>query len=95
MTAQYAKDQVSFMTAVTLSAASPAVFAPTDETTVGTRLGAAVKWFSNLLQRRAVLDELGSLSDHELTDIGLTRSDIPRVFDRAFVAQRSTPRAAR
>jgi len=95
MTAQFAKDQVSFMTATTLSAGAPSVFAPSTGSSLGSRLRAATAWFSSLLRRRAVIDELGSLSDHELADIGLSRSDIPRVFDGAFVAQRSTPRAAR
>lgn len=43
---------------------------------------------------------LRGLSDRELRDIGMTRFDIPRVFDAAFVprpandASRTTPRAA-
>lgn len=37
-----------------------------------------------LTRRQAVIDELSSLSDRELADIGLTRSDLPRVFDRSF-----------
>jgi len=40
-----------------------------------------------------VLDELGMLSDHELADIGLSRVDLPRVFDPAFAADREAQRA--
>ena len=45
-------------------------------------------WFRNIFRaiaefpsRRRVMDELSSLSDRELADIGLSRADIPRVFD--------------
>lgn len=37
-------------------------------------------------QRRAAIVELCRLSDHELADIGLTRSDLPRIMDPAFIA---------
>ena len=39
--------------------------------------------------RHATLNELAMLSDHELSDIGLSRSDIPRVFDPDFAAERA------
>jgi len=32
-------------------------------------------------EQRAALAELGMMSDRELADIGLTRSDLPRVFN--------------
>jgi len=35
-----------------------------------------------------VLDELSALSDHELADIGLSRTGISRVFDPAFAYNR-------
>ena len=40
--------------------------------------------------------ELRSLTDRELVDIGLTRSDLGRVFDRSFAQSRehATLRAA-
>ena len=56
------------------------------------RIGMAVRWVAELPRRRAVLDELGSLSDHELADIGLTRSDLPRVFEPDFAMQRNGER---
>lgn len=51
------------------------------------RLQSAVAWVAGLPRRRAVLDELGALSDHELADIGLVRGDLRRVFDPAFTGR--------
>ena len=52
------------------------------------RLGSALAAIGNALisypQRRAVYDDLRSLTDRELADIGLARSDIGRVFDPDF-----------
>ena len=95
MSAQFAKDQVSYFAAMNLSEAAPSVFAPSTEAKTGGTFRAVAGWVSGLVRRRAVINELAALSDHELADIGLTRSDIPRVFDRAFVAGRSLPHAAR
>lgn len=53
------------------------------------RLGKFLHWLAEMPQRRAVIDELTSLSDHELADIGLTRCDLPRVFDDEFAAERN------
>ncbi len=46
------------------------------------------QWFRNVFraiaaypQRRRAMDELSMLTDRELADIGLNRSDISRVFD--------------
>jgi uncharacterized protein YjiS (DUF1127 family) len=36
--------------------------------------------------KQATLSELGLMSDRELADIGLSRGDLPRVFDAEFVA---------
>lgn len=35
-------------------------------------------------ERQRVLGELSTLTDRELTDIGLTRADLSRVFDPTF-----------
>ena len=43
-------------------------------------------WLSDMPRRRQVLNELRSLSDHELADIGLSRGDLHRVFEPDFVA---------
>jgi uncharacterized protein YjiS (DUF1127 family) len=48
----------------------------------------AVSWLVEMPRRRAVINELAALSDHELADIGLTRGDVPHVFKSGFVAQR-------
>ncbi len=56
------------------------------------RLARSVKWLLEMPRRRALLDELNTLSDHELADIGLTRSELGRVFDPAFAAQRDADR---
>jgi uncharacterized protein YjiS (DUF1127 family) len=93
MTAQFAKDQMSYLAPASLSEAGSTVFAPTEQASFADRLRAAATWASRAMQRRAVVNELSALSDHELTDIGLVRSDIPRVFDPAFVASRGTPKA--
>ena len=52
----------------------------------------AVKWVIEMPRRRAVLDELGSLTDHELADIGLNRADLGQVFDRDFATTRNSER---
>lgn len=40
-------------------------------------------------QRRRVKDQLSLMTDRELSDIGLSRGDIARVFDGDFEAQAS------
>ena len=52
------------------------------------RVAATVRWLAELPKRRAVIAELSRLSDHDLADIGLNRTDLPRVFDPAFAASR-------
>jgi uncharacterized protein YjiS (DUF1127 family) len=47
--------------------------------------GRIVEWF----HRQAAMNELSQLSDRELADIGLGRSDLPNVFDPAFIARRA------
>jgi uncharacterized protein YjiS (DUF1127 family) len=42
--------------------------------------------------RQVTLAEMDSMSDRELADIGLTRSDLPRVFDADFVADHTRGR---
>ena len=43
-------------------------------------------------QHQAVLQEMRLMTDRELADVGLTRSDLVRVFDPAFAADRARGR---
>ncbi|MBV9538308.1 MAG: DUF1127 domain-containing protein [Acidisphaera sp.] len=54
-----------------------------------TRAADAVRWFIDLPRRRALVDELSMLSDHELADIGLNRAELDRVFDPDFTSARA------
>jgi uncharacterized protein YjiS (DUF1127 family) len=48
-------------------------------------LGAA---FSRMRERARAINELARMTDAELTDLGLARSDLPHLFDRDFQANR-------
>jgi uncharacterized protein YjiS (DUF1127 family) len=87
MTARFAKDQMSFV--------MPSSFSPAQTVTafrrpagLPARFAAMVQWLAELPRRRAVIEELSALSDHELADIGLTRDEVGRVFDETFAAER-------
>ena len=56
------------------------------------RVGALLRAIRELPRRQAVMNELSMLSDHELSDIGLVRGELSRVFDSAFIAQRNSER---
>ena len=43
-------------------------------------------------QRQAVLHEMQMMTDRELSDIGLSRADLARVFDPAFAADHARGR---
>jgi uncharacterized protein YjiS (DUF1127 family) len=47
-----------------------------------------VRW-DQMKERRRVIRELEAMSDRELTDLGISRYDIPRVFDSKFTAARA------
>jgi uncharacterized protein YjiS (DUF1127 family) len=47
-------------------------------------IAAALAWVAEMPRRRAVIAELRALSDRELDDIGITRADLPRLFDADF-----------
>jgi uncharacterized protein YjiS (DUF1127 family) len=49
---------------------------------------AVVRGLRAYAERRRVMRELQEMSDHELADLGLSRYDIPRVFDPAFALER-------
>ncbi len=93
MSAQFAKDQVSFQTSTKLSSAMPAVYAPSSEGGVIAMVRQGAERIRRAFERRAVMNELSRLTDRELADIGLNRSDIGGVFDAAVITNRITPRA--
>lgn len=45
--------------------------------------------------RRQAVEELSGMTDRELADIGLSRSDIPRVTDRDFIEEHAARGVAR
>ncbi|HYZ62290.1 MAG TPA: DUF1127 domain-containing protein [Acetobacteraceae bacterium] len=47
------------------------------------RVVAAVRYVADLPRRRAVIDELSRLTDRELADIGLSRSELKHIFANA------------
>ncbi len=51
-------------------------------------LRAIKAWYA----RQAVLREMEMMTDRELADIGLSRGDLPRVFDPAFAADHARGR---
>ncbi len=52
-------------------------------------LRAAVLFLAEYPRRRAVFEQLHAMSDRELADIGLERSDLARVFDEDFAIGRT------
>jgi uncharacterized protein YjiS (DUF1127 family) len=48
----------------------------------------AVEW----QRRRAIIQEMAMMTDRELSDIGLSRCDLSRVFDPIFAADRARGR---
>ena len=49
---------------------------------------AIAAWF----ERQSTMDRMARMSDRELSDIGLTRAELPRVFDPAFATDRARGR---
>ena len=43
---------------------------------------------SQFLERQRVMSELNGLTDRELSDIGLTRTELPLVFEPSFAKRR-------
>ncbi len=100
MNAPLAKEQIALLMSDSLTYRSPVVEG-TDGTIVDARpasrslvqrISSFVSGLVAMPRRRAVLDELSSLSDRELADIGLNRNELGRVFDPQFVeARRRSP----
>ncbi len=96
MNAPLAKEQIALLMSDSLTYRSTVVEG-TDGTIADTnpaprglfqRLGGLVSAMLAMPRRRAVLDELSSLSDRELADIGLNRAELSRVFDPRFAETR-------
>jgi|SRR5215469_14928439 len=90
MSAHFAKDQlafslgnVSYIGPYYEDVAERPVAAPSGfGAWIAARAHAVWAWF----EKQIVLRELEDMSDRELSDIGLSRGDVRRVFDPAFVA---------
>ena len=93
MNARVAKEEIALLMPTTLASYAGADFAAPEQAAPNA-FRRALNWLLDLPRRRAVIAELSSLSDHELADIGLCRSDLGRVFDPAFAAQRSAGTAS-
>jgi len=96
MNAPLAKEQIALLMSDSLTYRSTVVEG-TDGTIATTktaprslsqRIGSLVSALLAIPRRRAVLDELSSLSDRELADIGLNRAELSHVFDPRFAEMR-------
>lgn len=94
MNAPLSKEQIALLMPASLTYRMPAVEG-TDGTvaeprpTVLDRVRGLFAGIAALPQRRAVISELNTLTDRELADIGLHRSDLKRVFDPRFQSGRA------
>ena len=61
----------------------------TPEHGIGHWLRSAAAAFTAWRRRQAVLQEMAMMTDRELADIGLSRSDLGRVFDPTFATDRA------
>jgi uncharacterized protein YjiS (DUF1127 family) len=97
MNAPLAKEQIALLMSDSLTYRSPVVEG-TDGTVADAnpaprsllqRFGAVISGLTAFSRRRAVLQELSSLSDRELADIGLSRAELSQVFDPRFAESRN------
>ena len=56
---------------------------------LASRVAGAFRRLLEIPRRRAVIDELATLTDRELADIGLTRDSLSEVFNPEFAAARA------
>lgn len=85
MNARVSQNDLTFVAPSAFSpAGSTAYPAPHQSRGLFARLAALGQWVAEMPRRRAVLDELSTLSDHELADIGLARNELSRVFNPTF-----------
>jgi len=71
------------------------VLPPRREGWVARAAGTAKTWLTHMAERRRVMNELSALPDRDLADLGLTRYDIQRVFDKDFAAEHAARGAGR
>ena len=97
MIACVAKKEMNAMTTQTFAPYSNNASLTAQNTAPGllARLAGLADWIVSFPRRQAVMAELAELSDHELSDIGLVRSDLGRVFDANFAASRARSQIGR
>ena len=84
MTAPLNNSQMKLMMAETMSYRGPVIDRPARTNPIRTLFAR----LTAVLHRRSVTSELAALTDRELADIGLNRSDLGRVFDPRFERNR-------
>lgn len=91
MTAHVSKEQLGLMLPGTMSH----YFQDEPEYLEAPRPGLLARAFTVVagwLVRRGEIEEVASLSDAQLADIGISRGEIPLVFNAQFAAQRNQER---
>lgn len=94
MNAPLAKEQIALLMSDSLTYRA-SIVQGTDGTiaeprpTLWDHLRRFVSELAAIPRRRAVIDELGMLSNRELADIGLTRAEVSHVFDPRFTRGRA------
>lgn len=90
MTAHFLREQAVFLPSDDhLSRHAGAAVRPEgDVAGLGHRARSALARVREALHRRAVLRELNAMSDRELSDIGLSRDELHRVFEPGFAPSR-------
>ena len=97
MNAHVSKEELAIMLPASLSHyfRDDLAYVPQPEPQPGllSRIFGGLRWLATMPAQRSVINELSALSDHELSDIGLTRGELGRVFDPRFGSSRSAERA--
>jgi uncharacterized protein YjiS (DUF1127 family) len=98
MNAPIAKDQFGFSLG-SLTYIDSTYDSDAPRSIVAVQKHAVREWLGRLLatvtewqRRHAVMQEMAMMTDHELSDIGLSRADLARVFDPTFAADHSRGR---